>query len=202
MARKYYLAALSVCISLLLFLLFLVGILKTSFFETKIVVAISLLVVSLIIFSFYAYFSKNVKVYNVGVFLSFLLNIVLLYNIIDLNMKYDYIMDIFKNENEYITYNVYVQRKTTMYDNITKLDGRKIGVLNTNANDIEKTMGNLINGEFLYYEDILEIENAIYGGEIQCFVLTDEEYQDSVNVENSILQKVRTIYSDKFKESH
>ena len=63
-------------------------------------------------------------------------NITTLYNIDILNNNYDYISNIVTNEYLYKTYNVYVQKKNTKYNNIETLNNKKIGTLNSNSNNI------------------------------------------------------------------
>lgn len=201
MTKKYILAAISICLSILLSILFVTGMFKVGILESKTIWLLCLFFMILIGIFLYTYFSKNQNVYNIGVFLSFLFNIILLYNVNDLNTRYDYIKDIFSSDSKYVTYNVYVQRKTTIYDQISKLDGHKIGVLYKNFDDVSKNLSQDVNIEVVAYHDIVEIEKAILNGDIQSFALTEEDLADYDKAKVTIMKKVRIIYTNKYKDS-
>lgn len=196
MIKKYILGAFSICINPILLSILIAGIIKIDLLNNIKLIISSISLLSLIFLTFYTYLNKNIKVYNIGIFISFLLNIILIYNVVELNTKYSYIDNIFNKDYHYITYNVYVQRKTTTYSNIYKLNGKTIGLLNNNL-AIESNLKNNLDLNFKYYNNINEIEEAILKGDIQSFILTDEEYEQNKEIENNIIKKVRIIYSDK-----
>ena len=112
-----------------------------------------------------------------------------------LNSEYKYIENMLNNEYKYITYNIYVQKKNTSYNELDKLSGKKIGLL-TNQENIKYHLDQKINIEYIKYKTVEELEKGIESGEIQSFILSDNEKQllkKYTNLEN----KTRIIYSNK-----
>lgn len=141
------------------------------------------------------YFSKKTIYYNIGVIVTILLNIISFNNINKLNNEYKYIENMLNNEYKYITYNIYVQKKNTTYNELNKLSGKKIGLL-TNQENIKYHLDQKISIEYIKYKTVEELEKGIESGEIQSFILNDNEKQllkKYTNLEN----KTRIIYSNK-----
>lgn len=201
MVRKYILAAMNICLFFLLMVLLFVGVIKVEIFDNG---QMLFLILGFLVCFFgllLAYFNKNKSIYNIGVFVSILLNVVLAFHIVELNNKFDYINDIFKNEYKYGSYYVYVQRKTTTYSDITKLEGRKVGIVNEESFKIRDSLKNVVHLECRAYNNMNEIENAILNGEIQSFILSEEKASEVNENDNRIMKKVRIIYTDKYKDS-
>lgn len=197
MVKKYIMNSLSICVSILLTMLLTTGIIRVDILSIPQRIIIVLILLTIIAFTIYSYLNKKIKIYNIGVILSIGLNIILLSNIVSLNTKYDYIKNLFNNKQNYITYSVYVQRKTTTYSNIEKLEGKNIGMLNKNSENLMNYLKNIIDVKCLTYNTMEEIEQAIMNGEIQSFILTEAEYNELDKTSFNIMDKVRVIYTNK-----
>ncbi len=197
MTKKYILASLNIIIFIIFLILLSIGLWQIKIFSNiKTILIIIGLIITLAI-SIYLYFNKKIKLYNIGIFITFLLNIILLYNIIDLNYKYNYLSNTINQKYQYLEYNIYVQKKNVIYSNIKKLNNKKIGTLNNNKN-ISQYLNKIINIECIEYNTIEELTYAIENGEIQSFIINEEEY-NNIPEDNSIKDKVRIIYTSKIK---
>lgn len=197
MTKKYILASLNIIIFIIFLVLLSIGLWQIKIFSNiKTILIIISLIITLAI-SIYLYFNKKIKLYNIGIFITFLLNIILLYNIIDLNYKYNYLSNTTNQKYQYLEYNIYVQKKNVIYSNIKKLNNKKIGTLNNNKN-ISQYLNKIINIECIEYNTIEELTYAIENGEIQSFIINEEEY-NNIPEDNSIKDKVRIIYTSKIK---
>lgn len=197
MTKKYILASLNIIIFIIFLILLSIGLWQIKIFSNiKTILIIIGLIITLAI-SIYLYFNKKIKLYNIGIFITFLLNIILLYNIIDLNYKYNYLSNTINQKYQYLEYNIYVQKKNVIYSDIKKLNNKKIGTLNNNKN-ISQYLNKIINIECIEYNTIEELTYAIENGEIQSFIINEEEY-NNIPKDNSIKDKVRIIYTTKIK---
>ena len=197
MTKKYILASLNIIIFIIFLILLSIGLWQIKIFSNiKTILIIIGLIITLAI-SIYLYFNKKIKLYNIGIFITFLLNIILLYNIIDLNYKYNYLSNTTNQKYQYLEYNIYVQKKNVIYSNIKKLNNKKIGTLDNNKN-ISQYLNKIINIECIEYNTIEELTYAIENGEIQSFIINEEEY-NNIPEDNSIKDKVRIIYTSKIK---
>ncbi len=197
MTKKYILASLNIIIFIIFLILLSIGLWQIKIFSNiKTILIIIGLIITLAI-SIYLYFNKKIKLYNIGIFITFLLNIILLYNIIDLNYKYNYLSNTINQKYQYLEYNIYVQKKNVIYSNIKKLNNKKIGTLDNNKN-ISQYLNKIINIECIEYNTIEELTYAIENGEIQSFIINEEEY-NNIPKDNSIKDKVRIIYTSKIK---
>ncbi len=197
MTKKYILASLNIIIFIIFLILLSIGLWQIKIFSNiKTILIIIGLIITLAI-SIYLYFNKKIKLYNIGIFITFLLNIILLYNIIDLNYKYSYLSNTTNQKYQYLEYNIYVQKKNVIYSNIKKLNNKKIGTLDNNKN-ISQYLNKIINIECIEYNTIEELTYAIENGEIQSFIINEEEY-NNIPEDNSIKDKVRIIFTTKIK---
>ena len=197
MTKKYILASLNIIIFIIFLILLSIGLWQIKIFSNiKTILIIIGLIITLAI-SIYLYFNKKIKLYNIGIFITFLLNIILLYNIIDLNYKYNYLSNTTNQKYQYLEYNIYVQKKNVIYSDIKKLNNKKIGTLDNNKN-ISQYLNKIINIECIEYNTIEELTYAIENGEIQSFIINEEEY-NNIPEDNSIKDKVRIIYTSKIK---
>lgn len=197
MTKKYILASLNIIIFIIFLILLSIGLWQIKIFSNiKTILIIIGLIITLAI-SIYLYFNKKIKLYNIGIFITFLLNIILLYNIIDLNYKYNYLSNTINQKYQYLEYNIYVQKKNVIYSNIKKLNNKKIGTLDNNKN-ISQYLNKIINIECIEYNTIEELTYAIENGEIQSFIINEEEY-NNIPEDNSIKDKVRIIFNTKIK---
>lgn len=201
MKKKYILASINICLMIILSMLFIYGIIKINLYSLpkSILIIISLIIIPF--FSIIAFLSKRKDIYNTGIFLTFLLNVILMHNVTNLNMTYNYITNSVTHKYRYTTYDVYVQKKTTIYSDIEKLNGKKIGMLTQNNQNISSYLKNIIDLECISYANIEDLTSAIENGEVQSFILTKEEYQIIEEKDLEIKDKVRIIYTSKIKET-
>lgn len=197
MIKKYILASLNIIIFFISLIIYIIGLLYikpfTSLKSIIIIISLTAIFISSIIF----YFNKKIKLYNIGIFITFLLNIILIYNIIDLNIKYSYINNLFTNKYEYIEYTIYVQKKNVIYSDISKLNNKKIGTISNNKN-INAYLNNIINIECINYDNIDDLTYAIENGIVQSVILNKKEYE-SIPDNKAIKHKTRDIYTSKIK---
>lgn len=199
MNKKYFLASLNIALLILLFLIFIIGLYQIKYISNFKSITLTCFMISIIILSIYLYLNKNIKLYNIGIFITFLLNVTLCYSIYDLNQKYDYISNIIEKKYQYNTYNVYVQKKNVIYSDIEKLNGKKIGTL-SNTQNISLLLNSKIKIECKKYNNVDELIYAIENGEIQSIILTNSQY-NLLQEETDINDKLRNIYSVKIKEN-
>lgn len=202
MTKKYILASISINLTIILSLLLIIGVIKVELLSNIKVIFTLLFLTLLVIFSIISYLSQNKNIYNIGIFVNLIINIILIYNVVNLNIKYDYILNFFNNEYKYVTYNVYVQKRTPIYNKIDKLENQKIGMLSQNQDNIKNYLDKVISIEYISYQNTEEIANAIDNGEIQCFILKDEDFQKIDNDKTNIKNRVRKIYVSKIKDTN
>ncbi len=200
MDKKYVLAAINIHLYAILSTLLIIGTFSINTLNLKENIGFIIFLASILVTITISYFTKNKVFYNIGVFVTFLLNIILLFNIQNYNYEYNFLENIFNNKYKYNTYNVYVKKTTTAYSNIQKLDGKKVGMLSNNVKNINNHLNRKISFEYKEYDTLDEIISAIENGEIQCFIIegTLDEYENqNINYKN----KVRIIYTSKIKDT-
>ena len=197
MIKKYILASLNIIIFFISLIIYIIGLLYIKPFTSLKSIIIIISLTAIFISSIILYFNKKIKLYNIGIFITFLLNIILIYNIIDLNIKYSYINNLFTNKYEYIEYTIYVQKKNVIYSDISKLNNKKIGTISNNKN-INAYLNNIINIECINYDNIDDLTYAIENGIVQSVILNKKEYE-SIPDNKAIKHKTRDIYTSKIK---
>lgn len=197
MIKKYILASLNIIIFFISLIIYIIGLLYIKPFTSLKSIIIIISLTAIFISSIILYFNKKIKLYNIGIFITFLLNIILIYNIIDLNIKYSYINNLFTNKYEYIEYTIYVQKKNVIYSDISKLNNKKIGTISNNKN-INAYLNNIINIECINYDNIDDLTYAIENGIVQSVILNKKEYE-SIPDNKEIKHKTRDIYTSKIK---
>lgn len=195
MIKKYILLSISIILFIYLQILFLLGLSLVNLLSIPYMILISIVTIILTIVILSLYFSKKIKLYNLGVILTIILNIVSIHNINNLNKEYKYIENIINKEYKYVTYNLYVQKKNTTYNELEKLSGKKTGLL-TNKNNIAKHLNQKTNIECIKYQNIEQLAEAINNGEIQSFILNENEYQ-LLEKYTDLTGKTRIIYTNK-----
>ena len=195
MTKKYILGALNICIFMALIVLTIIGTTSIGLIsKTNNMLLISALAIAAIIL-LSLYFSKNHKKYNVGVFITLILNIVFVFNLVEMNKEYSFIENIVHKNYNYVTYNLYVKKSNTIYNNIYKLENKKIGLLNINQDNIENQINKKINVEYKIYENVESLQEGIQSGEIQAFIIDSSYDKNDLKISN----KIRIIYSSKIK---
>ena len=89
--------------------------------------------------------------------------------------------------------------KNTKYSNLTKLNGKKIGMLEENSQNIILYLDKISNIEYKTYQTSDELISAFTNGEIQSIIINTEEYKNLNNNDN-IKSKIVSIYTNKIKE--
>ena len=121
-----------------------------------------------------------------------------LFNINNLNNTYSYLENIYSKKYKYDTYEVYVHKSTTTYNNLTKLEGKKIGMLSKNSLNVKKYLNNVSNIEYMTYDTSDELLNALKNYEVQSIIISDEDYQN-LNNDDKYKSKLTSIYEGKIK---
>ncbi len=195
MVKKYILSSISILVFIYSQILLLTGLSLINLISLPYIILMGIITIILTTIILKLYFSKKVKLYNVGVIVTILLNIISIYSIYTLNNEYKYIENTINKEYKYVTYNIYVQKKNTSYNEIEKLSGKKIGLL-TNKNNIKYHLNQKTKIECIKYRTIEELENAITTGEIQSFILSENELQLLEQYTN-LTNTTRVIYTNK-----
>lgn len=199
MAKKYLLQSLNICLMVVLMILLLIGVHNTKIISSKKCIFLLISFVVLITLTIALYLSKKNKPYNVGVFITILANILLAFEIYTINNNYDFLKNVTNKEYEYKTYEIYVQKSNTMYSSLEKLNGKKIGLLKNNQENIKDYINNIIEIDYEEYNTVDELCEGIKNGEIQAFIITQEKKQQLVD--NKYINKIRVIYSNKIKKN-
>lgn len=201
MTKKYILGSLNIYLFIILTIIHIIGIFTIDIYNQTTKIFIIILSITVCLISYICYINKKNIIYNSGILLTIILNITTLYNINILNNNYDYLNNIITNEYSYKTYNVYVQKKNTTYNEIEKLTNKKIGTLKSNSDNICLFITQTINIECIKYNNLTELEEAIQTGEIQSFILEERIYN---NIDNNleIKKQTRSIYETKIKDTN
>ena len=199
MVKKYILSSISIMTLIYLQLILIFGISYIELLPKNKIILISITSIVLVLISLKLYFGKTAKIYNIGVILTILLNIITINYIHNLNTEYNYIENKITNDYKYVNYNIYVQKKNTIYSDINKLSGKKIGVL-TNKENISIHLNNKTDIECIKYKSIEEINTAISKGEIQSFIISDQE-KELLKQCPELNNKTRIIYQNKIKDT-
>lgn len=199
MTRKYILSAINICLMLSLFIILLIGIINIHLLTKNelLLFILGIIIYSILIISLYL--SKNNKKYNIGVMLTIIINILVAFEISTLNKEYSYINNLINKEYNYRNYSIYVQKVNTKYSNLKKLEGKTIGLLINNRENVVSSLDSKIKIKYKTYRDLNELFEAIKNGEIQAFIISEKQNNEFKENENK--NKVRKIYSNIIKES-
>ena len=96
MVKKYTLAAVLINFLVISFLILFIGIIYTKNLSLSAIIMIFLIFLIFLIGIIKSYLSQKNFVYNLGIFITLLTFIIVIYNIIDLNNKYSYIENLYK----------------------------------------------------------------------------------------------------------
>lgn len=199
MVKKYTLAAILINFFVISFILLFIGLVTIRNLNTLTIISIFILFIVILLFIIKSYLSTNNFVYNIGIFVTLLTSIIMIYNIVYLNNKYSYIENIYNNKYTYETYNIYVRKSNTVYNNVSKLKGKKIGMLSNNQESIKEYLKDLENINYYEYDNINNLIKAIEGGEIQSLIISKEDYQKYSN--DYLKYKLKAIYTGQIKKS-
>ena len=188
MKKKYLLGAINISLLFLLSILIIImykyiGILNIT--KTILLSVLLLVIITILIFT---YLSNKIKIYNVGAYICFMLNIIFIYLISTTNIEYNFFNNYLKG-NVYTTYNVIVLRKNVLYNNISKLENKTIGYIeedpkiDQNKYTVKK------------YNSINEMTAAIENAEVQSIILSDENMEIVKEYDNYFYNQTKVIYS-------
>ena len=194
MNKQYILGAINILLIIVLYLLNLLAFINLDIYNKKIIVIISIFFIVVISILIHSYLSKNRNIYNVIQFISFLLNIILIFNINNIENTYEYYSNIYTNKYVYKEYSIYVQKKNTTYNNIIKLKDKNISFISDS-----KSLEKFINDKKINtkkYTSIKELEDSISNGTSQALLLNKEEYN---NLSSKSKEKIKVIYTSKIQ---
>ena len=197
MIKKYILQSINICLLIVLTLFLIIGLINVKMLNRTQNIIIITSLIALLVLSCKMYFSKKIKYYNAGAFLTLILNIILLFEIVTINNRYEYLQNLSSREYTYKTYEVYVQKSNTTYNNLNKLEGKRIGLLRDNDKNVINYLDNLVNINYFEYDDIESIYEGIRTGEIQAFIINSDSKDELI--ENKYSNKIRVIYTNKIK---
>lgn len=192
MTKKYILASISIWILLIFSILYVYGI-KLTTFQNAIIPIIIL--ISFLVLSITLYLSKRNITYNLGIIITFIINISLLYNILNINSNYNYLNNLITDEFKYTNYNIYVLKATPKYNNLEKLKEKKIGVYHNNYENTCKIVNSKVKIQCVEYMNVFSLERALKNGEIQSIIISP-----SIEKELPNKNKLRKITKIKIKE--
>lgn len=190
MKKKYLLGAININLLIILsiFLIIMynyIGIINAS--QTILLIIGLIIIISTIIFT---YLSNKIKIYNVGIYICFMLNIIFLYLISTTNIEYNFIRNYIKG-NVYTTYNVIVLRKNVLYNNISKLENKTIGYIEEYPKiDDQKYI-------IKKYDNLNDLTEAIEKSEIQSLILSNEDVATIKAYKNHFYNQTKIIYKYK-----
>jgi len=198
MTKKYLLQALNICVLLVLLVIFSYGLISIKLLNKKLTLTIIVSLIVFVIISILLYLSKKNTTYNIGAFLTLLLNIILAFEIYSLNNTYDYINNLRTNKYTYRNYEIYVQKSNTTYNKLNKLKNKNLGLLKTNKDNVKNLISEKIKINYKEYNNIDELCEGIRSGEVQAFIIedTDKKELESHNLSN----KFRVIYETRIKK--
>lgn len=194
MNKQYILGAINILLIIVLYLLNLLAFINLDIYNKNIIVIISIFFIVVISILIHSYLSKNRNIYNVIQFISFLLNIILIFNINNIENTYEYYSNIYTNKYVYKEYSIYVQKKNTTYNNIIKLKDKNISFISDS-----KSLEKFINDKKINtkkYTNIKELEDSISNGTSQALLLNKEEYN---NLSSKTKEKIKVIYTSKIQ---
>lgn len=194
MNKKYILGSINILLTIILYIIFILPAIKLNIISRLNTIIITILFVIILLINIKTYTSKNINKYNIFQFISFLINIVLIFNIINIQNEYNYYTNIITNKYYYDTYYLYVQKKNPKYSNINKLSNKKIGIYSNEENIKYLVNENKINSE--KYDKVDDLEYALTNGNIQGILINKKEYD---YLSDDIKNKIKIIYKHKVK---
>mgnify|MGYP004664268025 CR=1 FL=1 len=199
MKKTFIYGILNIIILFLLNVIFLIGLYLTNTnIKLTIIITLTLLLINIVACK--SYISKSKILYNTSQFIIFIINIILFYQIININNNYNYIENIFSNKYQYNNYSLYILKKTPVYLNISNLNDKNIGILENNKENIQNIFKNEIKGTYKVYNNSEELIRNIKGGYIQSLIISDEEYENLILKNPEISYIIKNVYTIKVKD--
>ncbi|MBR6949984.1 MAG: hypothetical protein IKH54_07365 [Bacilli bacterium] len=177
MNKKFILASIDIILFMILSIVLDFFIYKVYYSDLLIGVIIGQFILLLI--SLFTYFNKKTIIYNIGIFLTFMINIISVFYIYNIDNKYDLFEGIIYNKYEYKEYTLYSKKNTT-YNEMSKLSGKKVGVMVNNYDNACNVLKDNIDVECILYYSMEDMFEALKMGEIQGFFI--DEFDDSMDI--------------------
>ncbi len=200
MTKKYILASINIYVLIITSLIYLVGLLTINLYPTYTNILITIILATITTITLICYFNKNKNIYNLGILLTILFNAITIYNIVDLNIKYDYIHNLIAKEYKYDSYNIYVARDNYYYSELEKLNNKSIGTLKDNSNNICTYLNTSIKVTCKNYNTLEELYNSLSNYEIQAIIISSE-YDKEIS-DPDTKYKLRIINKTKIKDTN
>lgn len=199
MKKTFIYGIVNITILFLLNVIFLIGLYLTNTnIKLTIIITLTLLLINIVACK--SYISKSKILYNTSQFIIFIINIILFYQIININNNYNYIENIFSNKYQYNNYSLYILKKTPVYLNISNLNDKNIGILENNKENIQNIFKNEIKGTYKVYNNSEELIRNIKDGYIQSLIISDEEYENLILKNPEISYIIKNVYTIKVKD--
>ena len=177
MNKKFILASIDIILFMILSIVLDFFIYKVYYSDLLIGVIIGQFILLLI--SLFTYFNKKTIIYNIGIFLTFMINIISVFYIYNIDNKYDLFEGIIYNKYEYKEYTLYSKKNTT-HNEMSKLSGKKVGVMVNNYDNACNVLKDNIDVECILYYSMEDMFEALKMGEIQGFFI--DEFDDSMDI--------------------
>ena len=129
MKKKYLYGALNSQLSIILFILLAAITYYIKLLKVNQLITYSFIFLILHLLLTKMYLSPKQIPYNCSIFLTFIINIIIINSFVLLNLHYNFIEN-FLNNKTYTTYNLIVLKKTTTYNTIDKLENKNQGEKN------------------------------------------------------------------------
>lgn len=200
MTKKYIMSSLNTYILLFNIILFLISIHSINLFIFQKDIIIETTLVLILLISIISYFNKKHIIYNIGVFITILTNVILISNIYNINNNYEVLNNLITNKYEYKDYSIYIQKKNPIYNNISNLKNKKIGILSSNYENTCQMVTKTIPINCVKYNNINELEESLQNGKIQAFIIETSKY-NNLNSNQEIKYQTRKVYNIKIKDS-
>ena len=199
MTKKYLLESINIIVLIINIILYTIALTTLNIYSSNKTITHITSLILLIIILYKLYFAKRVSLYNIGVFLCFITNTILIINIINLNNDYQYLNNIINKQYTYEKYNIYVSKKNPYYSDITKLSNKNIGILNENYTNTIEYLNKKVTINYKEYKNINELEQAFISNEIQSFILSENKFQEIPNT--NLKSETRIISSHTIKNT-
>ena len=196
MKNNFLLGAINILLSISLFIIILLPINSLHLISEKLltILCITFFCISLISLKFYL--GKNKTIYNFLQFITIIINIICIFNILNFEQTYNYYTNIVTKQYTYQEYNIYTFKKNTIYSSIDKLENKNIGILEENNILEQEYLDSKINAQKKIYKSVEDLELALKSGEIQGFMISD---MNKDKLSKDIKKTTRTIYSAPIK---
>lgn len=129
--------------------------------------------VLLFILSIISYFSRKIFIYNIGVFILFVVNVIGCYYLVYLEDSFSSVSNIITSKYEYKEYHLYVL-KSTKYHDILDLESKNIGIISNNYEYNCEVLNNTISIRCSSYDELYAMVDDLNTGNIQGIFHPDD----------------------------